>query len=242
MIDRTIAPPIKDAIEFDLKLKAYKKFVLDNGVEVYAVEAGVEEVLQVELVFSAGNSFETQNAVATATNYGLKSGTSAKTAFQLNEHFEYYGSFCKRGCAHETATLSLHTLSKHLSELLPVMQEMICDAIFPEEELNIYKQNSKQNLSVSLKKCDFVANRLIDEYLFGINHPYGKYLVANDYDALQTNQLKDFYKQYYSNGKCIIFVAGKLPKDIYQQLNNTLERLPLNTQLITLNFSVIHTG
>src|SRR5579871_3229230 len=97
-LDRTIAPPIKDAIEFDLQLKPYEKLVLDNGVEVYAVDAGVEEVLQFEIVFYAGNSFETQNAVATATSYGLKSGTSTKTAFQINEHFEYYGSFCKRGC------------------------------------------------------------------------------------------------------------------------------------------------
>ena len=166
MIDRKIAPPIKDAIEFNLQLKPYEKFVLDNGIDVYAVDAGIEEVLQLELVFFAGNSFEKQNAVATATNYMLKTGTSTKTAFQLNEHFEYYGSFCKRGCSNETAVLSLHTLTKHLPHLLPAMQEMISDSIFPEEELNIYKQNSKQNLSVSLKKCDFVANRLIDKYLF----------------------------------------------------------------------------
>ena len=107
-------------------------------------------------------------------------------------------------------------------DLLPVMQEMIADSIFPEEELNIYKQNSKQNLSVSLKKCDFVANRLIDEYLFGKEHPYGKYLLVEDYDALQTTELKEFFQQHYQNGKCIIFVSGKLPKDIYQQrsINN----------------------
>ena len=50
MIDRTIAPPkIKDAIEFNLQLKlpSYEKFVLpDNGVEVYAIDAGAEDVLQ----------------------------------------------------------------------------------------------------------------------------------------------------------------------------------------------------
>ncbi len=47
MINRTIAPPIKDAVEFDLKLKPYEKYVLKNGVEVYAIDAGAEEVLQV---------------------------------------------------------------------------------------------------------------------------------------------------------------------------------------------------
>jgi zinc protease len=230
MLDRTIAPPIKDAVEFNLLLKPYEKFVLDNGVEVYAVDAGVEEVLQLELVFYAGNCFETQNALATATNYMLKTGTSSKTAFQLNEHFEYYGSFCKRASYNETSVVSLHTLTKHLPKLLPVIQEMITDSIFPEEELNIFKQNTKQNLSVSLKKSDFVANRLIDAYLFGKEHPYGKYNVAEDYDALQTETIKKFFQQYYLNGNCIIFVAGKLPTDLYQQLNNNFGKLSLHPQ------------
>ena len=54
-MNRSIAPIIKDAIEFDLQLKPYEKFVLDNGVEVYSINAGEEEVVQLEWVFFAGN-------------------------------------------------------------------------------------------------------------------------------------------------------------------------------------------
>ena len=61
MIDRTSAPLIKDAIEFDLKLKPYQKMVLNNGVEVYAINAGEQELLQLEIVFYAGNSYEANN-------------------------------------------------------------------------------------------------------------------------------------------------------------------------------------
>jgi predicted Zn-dependent peptidase len=219
MIDRTKSPEIKDAIEFNLKLKPYEKFVLDNGVEVIAINAGAEEVLQIELVFFAGNSYETQNGLASATNYMLRNGTSTKTAFQINEHFEYFGAYCNRTCYNETAIVSLHTLSKHLNELLPVMREMLTDSIFPEDELEIFVQNSKQKLSVSLQKCDFVANRLIDAYLFGEQHPYGKYMVETDYDALTTEKMKAYFQQYYVNGSAVIFVAGNLPADLFEQMN-----------------------
>jgi zinc protease len=227
MINRTKAPSIKDAIEFDLKLKPFDKYVLDNGVEVYAIDAGAQEVLQLELVFYAGNSFEPHSAVAAATNHMLKNGTASKTAFQINEHFEYYGAYCNRACYNETATLSLHTLSKYLPELLPVLREMLTDSIFPEEELAVYKQNSRQKLLVSLQKCDFVANRLIDACLYGEQHPYGKYLVAADYDSLTTNKLKNHFNQYYLNGKCAIFVAGKLPPNLFSQLNSQFGNLSL---------------
>ncbi|MGG9970767.1 M16 family metallopeptidase [Ferruginibacter sp. SUN002] len=227
MLNRTIAPPIKDAIEFDLTIKPYKKFVLKNGVPVYAVDAGAQSVLQVELVFYAGNVFEKKNGVAAATNFLLKNGTSTLSAFEINEHFEFYGAHINRAAYNETAVVSLHTLNKHLSKLLPVIKEMITDSIFSEEELSIYKQNSKQRLSVNLQKCDFVANRMMDVYLFGKEHPYGKYTVPEDLDALTADEIKVFFKEYYLNGECAIFVAGKLPDDIEEQLNNNFGTLSL---------------
>jgi zinc protease len=104
---------------------------------------------------------------------------------------------------------------------------MITDSVFLEEELATYKQNSKQRLSVSLKKSEFVAARLIDAYVYGEQHPYGTYTNPEDIDALNTVQLKEFYKQYYVNGSCVIFVSGKLPADLKEQLNNNFGGLSL---------------
>jgi len=226
-VDRKIAPPIVDAVNFHLELKPYEKFTLDNGVPVYAINAGAEEVMSVEIVFFAGNSFEEKNVVAAATNFLLKNGTSKKKAFQINEHFEYYGSFLNRACYNETSTLTLHCLNKHIGELLPVVEELITDSIFPEDELAIFKQNQKQRLSVSLKKSEFVASRLIDSYLYGEKHPYGKYSSHAEYDVLNREELMSFYNKYYKNGSCAIFTAGKLPQGLFELLNKHFGKLTL---------------
>lgn len=225
-LERKKAPAIVDAVNFHLQLKAADKFTLRNGVEVYAVNAGAEEVLSLEWVFFAGNWQEEQNLVAASANFLLRNGTSARTAFQVNEHFEYYGSYLNRACYNETATITLHCLNKHIGELLPVVKELIVDSIMPEEELAIYKQNMKQRLKVSLKKSDFVASRLIDVYLYGEQHPYGKYSKAEDFDILQREQLLQFYDKYYRNGKLILFAAGKLPVNLESLLNEHFGDLP----------------
>lgn len=236
-MNRKTAPLIKDAVEFNLQLKPYQKFMLDNGVPVYAIDAGAQEVVQIELVFYAGNWFEQQKSVAAATNYLLKNGTSTKSAFEINEVFEYYGAYCNRSCHNETAVVSLSSLSKQLPAILPVVREMITESVFGEDELDIYKQNSKQRIKVNLQKCDFVATRLIDAYLFGEQHPYGKYTNPEDLDALNSGLLQDFFKQYYLNGQCVIFVSGKLPADMEEQLNKAFGNLslkPFNNQLQTI--------
>ena len=221
-------PKIVDAVDFNLHLKPYTFFTLDNGVPVYAVNAPEQEVLLIEWMFYAGNCYEEKNVVAAATNYLLKNGTRKKNAYAINEHFEFYGAYLNRHSHHETASVTLHSLSKHLSELLPVVEELFTDSIYPEEELAIYKQNQKQNLEVNLKKCDFVANRLTDENLYGFTHPYGKYSSIADFDNLLRDDLIRFYDDYYINGKCALFIAGNLPTDIESLLNKYFGSLSLN--------------
>jgi zinc protease len=228
MLDRKITPTIEEAVHFDLQLKNCDRFTLDNQVPVYAMNAGAQDVVMVEWVFDAGNWYDKQPMVAATTNFLIKNGTTSKSAYQINDFFEFHGAYLNRSCYNETASITLHCLSKHLETLLPVVREIIETSIFPEQELAIYIQNQKQRLSVNLQKCDFIANRLIDEYLFGINHPYGTYSNAEDYDALNTDVIKAFYKQYYLNGSCKIFVAGKMPTGYESMLNKAFGTLPLH--------------
>lgn len=243
MINRKSAPDIIDAVNMHLQLKPYEHFTLDNGVPVYSIDAGAQDVLLIEWVFYAGNWYEEKNIVAATTNFMLKNGTEKRKAFAINEHFEFYGAYLNRSCYNETATITLHCLAKHLKELLPVVAELMTECIFPQEELAIYKQNQKQRLEVNLKKCDFVANRLIDEYVYGFHHPYGRYTSTLDYDQLQREDLVEFYKRFYSEGKCLVFVAGKPPADIAQQLNNHFGKLNLNNNsLPEKQFNSEHAG
>jgi len=105
MINRKNAPHIVDAIDLNLRLKPYEKYILKNGVEVYAINAGAEEVMMIDWVFYAGNWYEDQNLQAATVNYLLKNGTSRKTAFEINEHFEYYGAYLNRNCIGGTVML-----------------------------------------------------------------------------------------------------------------------------------------
>ncbi|MFX9604628.1 hypothetical protein ABTP42_19765, partial [Acinetobacter baumannii] len=82
----------------------------------------------IEWVFYAGNWYEQQNIVAATTNFLLKNGTKQKSAYQINEHFEFYGAYLNRSCYNETATITLHCLSKHVGVLLPVVAELITES------------------------------------------------------------------------------------------------------------------
>ncbi|MEO8962972.1 MAG: pitrilysin family protein [Ginsengibacter sp.] len=231
MPNRTVSPHIKDAIEFNIPLKPCTRFNLSSGAPVYYINDGAEEVAMVEFVFNAGNSYENKNGVAPVTNYLIKNGTLKHNAFEITEYFEYYGAYLNRACNNETATITLHCLSKHLKALLPVIRELIAESIFSQSEIEIFQQNSIQRLSVNLLKCDFVANRLIDEYLYGANHPYGRVSNKEDIEAISREDIIAFFQQFYAKAKCSIFSAGRLPSDFEQLLETHFGHLPLNENI-----------
>ena len=240
MLNRSQAPHIKDAVEFQIGLKKPDQFILDNGVAVYNVQAGTEEVVQIEWVFKAGNWFEEKKLVASAANFLIKNGTTNKSAYEINEFVDFYGAYLNRSCYNETAVVSLHCLSKQLEHILPLVQEIFLDATMPEEELLIYKQNMKQRLAVNLKKCDFIAGRKIDALLFGEKHPYGVYSEMSDYDAIQQKELIQYYNSFYKNGHCTIFSAGILPANYQQLLNTYFGQLSFNkTEINKVSHTII---
>lgn len=225
-LNRKVAPPVKDAREFELELPPYVRYTLSNGVEVYAIDLGKVDAMMVSWIFDAGNSYEEGKGVAAAVNTLLKNGTSSRKAFDISEHVDYYGAYLNRACHHETAELTLHCLNQHFAELVPVVAELLTESIYPEEELAIYKKNAQQRLQVNLKKSDFVAGRLIESYLYGEKHPYGKYNMPEDYESLRREELVDFYRQHYQQGACRIIAAGRLPGDLIPLLEKYLGGLP----------------
>jgi zinc protease len=226
-MNRTIAPNITNTAQLELSLKDAENFELDNGIEVCMIDAGKQEVLLIDFVFEAGNVYETKNLLSGTVSHLLKSGTTTKTAFEINEGFEYYGAYLNRGAGAEYANISLHTLTKYTEVLLPMVYDVIYNSILPQKELEIFQQNSVQRLRMNLQKGDFVANRLIDAYVYGEEHPYGRYSSEADYMAITQKECNDFYTQYYKNASFKIFVGGKLPSNIKELLNTYFGKTPI---------------
>lgn len=210
MLNRTKAPKIHDAIDFNYVLPPIHESSLQNGLPLYWLNAGVQDVIEIDWVFPAGIWFEQKPGVAQCTAALLKSGTTTRTAHEINEAFEYYGANLNVSCGNDFAILSLYTLTKHLDKLLPIVEDILMNAVFPEEELALYKKNAVQKLMVSLRQCEFVANQKIDAAIFGEEHPYGRYSKKENIEALTKEDLQHFFKSHYALANMHLFMSGNV--------------------------------
>lgn len=219
-LDRSIAPDIHDAVEFEYKLPPLNTVSLDNGLPLHWIDAGVQDVVQVDWVFPAGLWFEQKEAIAHATAGLLKNGTSGHSAEQISEALEFYGAQLKTSAGNDFATVSLYSLTRHLPALLPMVLEILTEATFPEQEIEIYKRNVIQRLLVNLRQCDFVANQRIDALLFGEHHPYGRFTRKETIESIMRSDLLAFYKGHYSLANVRMFVGGRITQADIQHIND----------------------
>lgn len=207
MIDRTIAPAFRELEQIDL-IKA-KPIVLSNGLKVFSIDGGEQDLVRIEFIFNNVNYDPEKPLQTYACNTMLNDGTSELSSTEIADKIDFYGAFLQTDYSNDHSTVTLYTLNKHLAHTLPIVKAIISDSQFPQVELDTFIRNHKQKLSVSLEKNDYLSRKTFNKALFG-NTIYGFDVLASDYDKLERAHLLSYFKQAYQAKNCTIIVSGKV--------------------------------
>ena len=217
-LNRKLAPEFKtiDTIH----IPQAQLFKLDNGISVYTINSGSQELSKIEFIFKAGMYYQAQPLLASAANNLLETGTKKYTANELSDNIDFFGSFFECSVEQDFSSLALFSLNRFVDKSLHYVEEIIKNPTFPKDEYEIYLSNKKQKHLVNSQKVNVLARRRFSELLFGENHPYGRDVKTENFDTLTIDTIKDFYKAYYQSGNCTIIASGKLPDNLMESLNN----------------------
>lgn len=210
-LNRKTPPPIKNWND-PLPLKI-EKVRLDNGLVIYFVDAGTQELMKIQGLFNAGVRYQDKAFVAKFTNALVPEGSRQYSARQIAEALDSHGAYLNNNTGLDTGTIGFYVLNKHFPAMMPVIEDIIKNPVFPEEEVEIYKNNSYQDFRVKLEKVDFLAKRWFHRQVYGTDHPFGKIGSLEDFDKITRQDLVDFHAQSYSAQSCKVIATGKIPKD-----------------------------
>jgi predicted Zn-dependent peptidase len=149
----------------------------------------------------------------------LTEGTNKHSASNLAEIFDSHGAFIETEAEKDNTYISLYCLNKHLEKLLPVMVEMIIGSTFPQNELTVFLENTKQEQLVSMQRVSYLARLKFTEQLFGAKHPYGQSALIEDYEKVDRAEIINYHKKNYHAGKLRIIVSGKVNKNSIRLIN-----------------------
>ena len=215
MLNRTVAPPtqLPQVINFPVA----DKEILQNSLPVYIIKGSTEPIVRLMLFFEAGRYYESKKEVAGFVASMINKGTATKNAFEIAETLEFYGASLQFQSNMYVASLSLNCLQSQLPYILPIVNDLLENASFPESELAQLQERAKQKLKINLKKNEFVASQHFNKMIFGETHPFGYLTTKEAIESVTVDDLKAHFKQHYTfnqnsfaNAQGIILQLGNI--------------------------------
>lgn len=240
MPNRLKQPPISQIGR--LFLPQPETYTLQNGVPMHVIRAGKHEVVKLEIVFRAGRPYEQQQLVSRSTNVLLREGSKHYSNAEIAETLDFYGCTLITPYNIDVSTLTLHSPSKHLDKILPIIGDLLHQPLFPEKELATYALNNKQRLAVELSKADTVAYRTITELIFGNTHPYGYNSTPEVYAGVNRANLVNHFHRTYNTGNAQIFLSGHVSEKMIKSVDQILSASILAGEKISADLPIIETS
>ena len=206
---RRTQPPLHpfDA-QIDIPLKS---LTLGNGVPVYIIEAGTEDVIRFECVFRAGIIKESRPLLASTANMMLTEGSVNYTAEEMNETLDYYGIFLNLQAERDTASLTAYFLSRYFEKAMELFAEILFRPVFPGTELEKLMMKRLNWYRINREKVQKIAGDRFLESVFGPAHPYGRQVAEADFEGLSPSILRDFHGNFYRPEDMAVIVSGRIP-------------------------------
>ncbi len=220
MPDRRNPPPIK-AIS-DIRLPAIRQLTLSNGISLYHIPPGEEEVIRLDILMDAGRPREKSPLAARATGALLKEGTRSFSGAEVAEKLDFYGASLSVPFQMDGIHLVVYTLTKHAPAILPVVASILLEPTFPEQELDSFRERYALQMDIELQKADVVAYREFTRSLYGSDHPYGYNSTADMYRSIERDTILDHYEAYFHSGNCRMVLSGGASDEIVELIDQTL--------------------
>ena len=215
-MNRLIQPEITLPNKIDFSKP--EKTSLDNGIKVYKLNGGEQEICRIELVFDAGKKHQSKPLIGALTNEMLLEGSDGISGKEISNQIDFYGAFIQTECHQDHAAVIVYTLNKYLENVLPLLSKVAFKPDFNQSEFEILRKNLKQSFLVNSDKVGTLARRRFTTELFK-DHAYGKIASLNDFDNINTSELKEFYTSNYNGKSFEIFITGNLNRNIDNLLN-----------------------
>ncbi len=186
---------------------------MPNGITVLLVEDNRFPLVTARLGFQAGSKHDPKDMAGLSESTGalLTEGTTNRTARQIAEEAASIGGMLRGDSSADSLVLAGNALAENLAKILNLMSDVARNANFPEDEVELRKQNRKQELLAQRSEASFLADEKFTEVLFS-PHPYARQDPTPESIArLNRDALVSFRDRYLVPNNAVLVLLGAIP-------------------------------
>ncbi|MBY8150405.1 insulinase family protein [Vibrio fluvialis] len=218
--DRSLMPKVAEAVQ--AHMPPLYDIYFDNGAELLGTQTTETPTVLVEIKLPAGERHVVpgKEGLANLTAAMLEEGSTTRGVEQIQAQLDKLGSQVSVNANAYSTSIVISSLKKNLAETMNVVEEVLFKPGFRKEDFNRIKQQMIQGVVYQHQQPSWLASQATRQVLFGDS------IFARASDgteasiaALTLDDVKNFYRRYYTPHGAQIVVVGDIGKrEVRKQL------------------------
>ena len=206
-----------------IKLPTTSETTLPNGLLVVVVQDQRLPLVSYRLAFRSGDAHdpaELPGLVDMLTGL-LTEGTQSRTSREIADEVARLGATLQAGANSDYTTVAASSLTTFSDEILELMADVALRPVFPENEVELTKQNTKESLKQQRAQPSFRATEMVARVMFGA-HPYSITApTPASIDATTRENLIEFHRAKFVPNNAVLVIAGDVePDSLHQRIES----------------------
>ena len=226
-IDRSVAPvPGPDP---SITIPTVWQTEAANGMKVYGIEQNELPLVTYSIVIKGGHMLDdiAKPGVARFTAQMLNEGTKNKTPEQLEEEIQLLGATINVRGGEENITVSVKTLARNFEKTIALVQEMLLEPRWDEEQFSLNKTRTVNNLKRNMADPNYLAWRTAGKLNLGSANVLSTDVSGSveSVEAITMDDLKNFYVKNFSPSIANFLVVGDVDQVRVEKAITNLNKL-----------------
>jgi len=220
----TLKQPPPPLLPRPIKLPTTSETTLSNGLLVVVVQDQRLPLVSYRLALRSGDAHDPQElpGLMDMLTGLLTEGTQSRTSREIADEVARLGATLQAGANSDYTTVAASSLTTFSDEILELLADVALRPVFPANEVELTKQNTKESLKQQRAQPSFLATEMVARVMFGA-HPYSVTAPTPEaIDATTQEKLIEFHRSKFIPNNAVLLVAGDVEHD---SLLKRIERL-----------------
>jgi len=191
-------------------------WVAPSGVRVYFVENHDLPMLDVQIDFAAGTSYDPSGkpGAASLTQAVLDLGAGDMDETAISNRLADLGALLSTGVDMDRASVSLRTLSAadKRDPALDILRAVLVSPRFDDDIFAREQARAVASLKEALTRPESIASKNFWALMYP-GHPYGVYAEPEKLAALTRADLQAFYRSHFTAARAIVSIVGDIGRE-----------------------------
>ncbi|MEQ9167383.1 MAG: pitrilysin family protein [Fulvivirga sp.] len=190
---------------------------LSNGLKIYGIQSDELPLVNFSLRIKGGQLLDNPElpGVANLMTDIMQEGTANKTPEELEDAIGQIGANISMYTSSESITISTNCLARYFDETVALVEEMLLEPRWDEEEFDRIKKNQINSIKQRTANPNIIASQVSDKMIYGDDHILSKPIsgTLESVEKITIEDLKNYYQKNYSPNVSAFHIAGSVSEE-----------------------------